>query len=197
VFSRIRRQQPCATPSPSDSDACLSTNRYPFGFGQVLEQEPGVDAQPASSKHKFEASWLMQFGLLAQRSARNIIREPLTSLVRAVQSVLMAVVTGLIFLRLGYTTTDVQNRTGVLFFMMMFFSFNSMTSVLSLCMFLSGNLTHSLCLRVLILVSFQSHWRNGLLCVSERPARIICQRIFWARTCQSFLWTWPSLSCMR
>jgi hypothetical protein len=85
------------------------------------------------TKHKFEASWGLQFALLAQRSARNIIREPLTSLVRAVQSVVMAVVTGLIFLRLGYSFTDVQNRTGVLFFMMMFYSFNSMSSVLATC----------------------------------------------------------------
>jgi hypothetical protein len=53
----------------------------------------------------------------------------------AFQNIFIAVMLGLIFLRLGNTQDDIQNRLGAIYFAVLHAAFLNLTSVVTLCAF--------------------------------------------------------------
>ena len=68
---------------------------------------------------KKESTPFYKFLVLFQRSTKEIMRNPSTSVAKFVQSVFIAVLMGLIYLRLDNYQDDISNRQGVLFFVAM------------------------------------------------------------------------------
>jgi ABC-type multidrug transport system ATPase subunit len=80
----------------------------------------------------YQSYWIVQWFVIFLRSYVLIRRSTILTVVRAIQTIILAVLVGLIFLRLGYDQRDVQNRTGVLFFVMINQMMNSLFSGLLL-----------------------------------------------------------------
>ncbi|KAK8792777.1 hypothetical protein WA158_004941 [Blastocystis sp. Blastoise] len=72
---------------------------------------------------KCSTGWMNQFLVLLDRSWKVAIRDDLTVKGRAFQMVFLAVIVGIVFLRLGFSQVDIQNRLGVIFFIMMDLAF--------------------------------------------------------------------------
>ncbi|KAL9649908.1 hypothetical protein ABK040_011381 [Willaertia magna] len=72
----------------------------------------------------YGSSWWLQFIVIFWRSFINVMRDRVLTVARFIQSVIFAVLIGLIFLRLGYNQRGVQNRLGVLFFVLLNQSLN-------------------------------------------------------------------------
>ena len=66
----------------------------------------------------YNSSWLTQFSVLTMRAFVNIVRDRKVTMAKFFQNIIMAVLLGLIFLRMGYAQSNVQDRIGVLFFIM-------------------------------------------------------------------------------
>lgn len=63
-----------------------------------------------------QAPWLSQFARLYQRTALMYKRDPLLTKARLGQSVVVSLLVGLIYLQLGSSQADVQNKMGAAFF---------------------------------------------------------------------------------
>eukprot|EP00698_Gefionella_okellyi_P019108 TRINITY_DN580_c0_g1_i2.p1 TRINITY_DN580_c0_g1~~TRINITY_DN580_c0_g1_i2.p1 ORF type:complete len:728 (-),score=164.74 TRINITY_DN580_c0_g1_i2:2032-4215(-) len=92
-----------------------------------------VDPQrkPISDTWEWQSGFFTQFGLLTQRAWRNYIRQPINSIARFSQTIFLSLIIGLIFLRLPMDQTAPQNRTGVLFFLLLFQCFGGVTAMLT------------------------------------------------------------------
>ncbi|KAG2392252.1 hypothetical protein C9374_012504 [Naegleria lovaniensis] len=64
----------------------------------------------------YNSSWFAQFAVLTMRALINIIRDRKVTMAKLFQNLTMSLLIGLIFLQLGYSQTNVQDRIGVLFF---------------------------------------------------------------------------------
>lgn len=86
-----------------------------------LLQPPSLSAEMKQDfkMRKYQSSWVTQFAVVFWRSMVNIARDRLLFFARLFQTIIMAVLVGLIYLRLGYTQRNIQDRTGVLFFSML------------------------------------------------------------------------------
>eukprot|EP00162_Nutomonas_longa_P015972 comp22458_c0_seq3/m.55306 comp22458_c0_seq3/g.55306 ORF comp22458_c0_seq3/g.55306 comp22458_c0_seq3/m.55306 type:complete len:539 (+) comp22458_c0_seq3:438-2054(+) len=81
----------------------------------------------AHNKNQYTASWGKQFVTIFKRSTKNTMREPLLFQARVFQTIVMALLAGLIYLRLGRgTQVAVQDRTGAIFFTMVSTAFSNM-----------------------------------------------------------------------
>jgi ABC-type multidrug transport system ATPase subunit/ABC-type multidrug transport system permease subunit len=83
---------------------------------------PAIDSSMPTNFKKFSAyrsSWFIQIFVLFIRSFTNILRDRVLTFARAFQSIVMALIIGLIFLRLGKAQKDVQSRIGAIFFILM------------------------------------------------------------------------------
>jgi len=67
----------------------------------------------------YRSTWMTQFLVVLSRSFLNIIRDKILTVSRLMQNLIMALIVGFIFYRLGYDQKNVQDRSGVLFFMML------------------------------------------------------------------------------
>ena len=77
------------------------------------------------------ASFIIQFGLLAQRAARFLWRNPLVFKAKAGQTIFLSIIIGLIYLRISSDYTGVQARQGSLFFIVVQGLFGSVMGALS------------------------------------------------------------------
>lgn len=68
---------------------------------------------------KYQSNWVVQFAVVLWRSVVNVARDRLLFFARLFQTVIMAVLVGLIYFRIGYNQRNIQDRTGVLFFSML------------------------------------------------------------------------------
>ncbi|XP_045168960.2 protein white-like [Mercenaria mercenaria] len=84
-----------------------------------------------SSKSRYEASWIQQFGSVFARSWTTTIREPMVIKVRTAQTIVLAVVLGLLYLQLDLTQEGVMNINGVMYLMLLNMTFVNMFAVLS------------------------------------------------------------------
>ncbi len=84
-----------------------------------------------ADKH-YPTTFLTQSSALLWRSALTILRDPGLTRTRAGQTVVLAVIIGLIYLRLGNGDKDIQNRMGVIFLCIMNQGMGSMMGVLSM-----------------------------------------------------------------
>ena len=74
----------------------------------------------------------MQFFMVFQRAIKNLLRIKLASVVKLIQVLITSATILLIFQRLGDDERSIQNRNGVLFFIVLNTVFNGFQSVLLL-----------------------------------------------------------------
>lgn len=79
----------------------------------------------------YNSSWFAQFFVVMTRHFQNVVRDRSLTISRIGQETLMALLIGLIFLRLGTDQESVQNRIGVTFFMTMTITMNSIFTSLT------------------------------------------------------------------
>jgi len=72
---------------------------------------------------------VLRFFLLSGRSFRNIWRDPTLLLLQGGVTIIVAVLVGLIFYKMDIYIGGIQNRVGVLFFIILYFSLISLTSL--------------------------------------------------------------------
>lgn len=110
-------------------------NEYEKNFTYV---KPYLDAKLDINLGNFSTyrtNWITQFFVLLVRSFLNVMRDRMLTISRAIQSIVMALVVGLIYLKMPFDQNSVINRRGVLFFMML--NTNMGTLFTSLIVFLS------------------------------------------------------------
>jgi len=86
---------------------------------------------------RYKSSWTTQFSVLFVRSFISIMRDKMLTFARLFQTILMSLLVGLIYLRLGRDQTNVQNRIAVIFFFLLNQSMSNMFT--SLIVFLNGD----------------------------------------------------------
>jgi len=74
-----------------------------------------------------------QLWLLLTRCWKSYIRDPGVTFQRLVITFIISIIVGLLFLQLGHTQSDITNRTGCLFLLVIQFTFMTGNSVLYLC----------------------------------------------------------------
>lgn len=101
-------------------------------------QKPEIDSKLNSNLSKYgsySSNWFVQLGVLTFRSFVNIIRDKMLTTARMMQTLIMSIVIGLIFLRLGQGQSNVQDKIGVIFFILAFTvmggMFSSVTAFIS------------------------------------------------------------------
>ncbi|KAL9648047.1 hypothetical protein ABK040_012101 [Willaertia magna] len=99
---------------------------------QHLEVPPSVTHLESNlKKSTYSANWFTQFFVIMARAFIYILRDRILTFSRIFQNVAMAIVVGLIFLRMGYDQQSVQDRNGVLFFCLVNQAMNSVFSSLT------------------------------------------------------------------
>ena len=84
------------------------------------------------SESKYATGFLTQTRGIMWRSGLSIMRDKMLTKARAGQTIIMSIVIGLIYLRLGNSQTDVQNRVGAVFLMIMNQSMGSLFGILNM-----------------------------------------------------------------
>ncbi|KNC81484.1 hypothetical protein SARC_06193 [Sphaeroforma arctica JP610] len=87
------------------------------------------EADTGTDEVVYEASFTMQVALTCQRTLRNSIRNPETSIMQFVSLALFGVVTGITFLGLGDGIGGLQNRVGAMFFILLSAVFSNMSAI--------------------------------------------------------------------
>ncbi|XP_046846390.1 protein white-like isoform X2 [Xenia sp. Carnegie-2017] len=82
------------------------------------------------SGSRYQASWLKQFFVLFHRAMLSAKRDKMVSVIRIMQSLILGIVVGLIYLRLSYNQENIQNFAGLLFFIVTNLSFASLQGVI-------------------------------------------------------------------
>ncbi|KAJ1650668.1 FAD-dependent urate hydroxylase [Dispira simplex] len=75
------------------------------------------------------SSWATQFTILADRTFKNLYRDPLLLVAHYLVSLFLAVLCGLLFYQVTDDISGFQNRMGVFFFMCALFGFSCLTSL--------------------------------------------------------------------
>lgn len=91
----------------------------------------------SSTKIKYKANFFVQLRWLLWRSMLSTFRDPISSYVALAQTIVIALLFGLIYLRLNYDQSGVQNLNGVLFLLLTNTSFSNMFAVLNVILFFS------------------------------------------------------------
>jgi hypothetical protein len=85
----------------------------------------------------YTSNYLSQFMVLLTRSFMNLLRDRMFTFGRAMQTIIMSVLVGLIFFRLDHSQSSVRNRQGAMFFILLTNCMNNMfaslTAFLSVC----------------------------------------------------------------
>ena len=76
----------------------------------------GVDSTHLRAYQEWPTSWLAEMRILAHRKYIQIIRNPVTLIGTAGQTIVLLIIIGFAFFRLGSSQADVLARIGVLFF---------------------------------------------------------------------------------
>ncbi len=95
-----------------------------------LEDKPNYQID-SSLKTAYRTNVLTQFRWLLWRSGLAQMRNPLASYVAIIQTVVISIIFGLIYLRLKYDQAGIQNMNGVLFLMITNMSFSNLFAVIN------------------------------------------------------------------
>eukprot|EP00698_Gefionella_okellyi_P010723 TRINITY_DN2797_c0_g1_i2.p1 TRINITY_DN2797_c0_g1~~TRINITY_DN2797_c0_g1_i2.p1 ORF type:complete len:1272 (-),score=416.47 TRINITY_DN2797_c0_g1_i2:106-3921(-) len=79
-----------------------------------------------SQQMMWQTNWFQQYAILTRRSFFNFVRNPTQTIAHLVSTIIMSLLIGLIFLRMGYGQSDVQNRIGGMFMLLIFGGFQTM-----------------------------------------------------------------------
>ncbi|XP_015906784.1 protein white isoform X2 [Parasteatoda tepidariorum] len=89
-----------------------------------------VDSQ-IKPQSRYKAGWFSQFRAVLWRSWISLIREPMLTKVRFLQSIVIALILGLVYLNQSYDEKGVMNINGALFLLLMNLTFQNMFSVVN------------------------------------------------------------------
>jgi len=92
--------------------------------------EDAMDLGPLDAREHIQAPWCKQCCLLQRRSFAASSRDPLLTYARLGQTLVIALIAGLIFLRLSNNQQGVQDRNGAVFFILINQSMSSVFGVL-------------------------------------------------------------------
>ena len=102
--------------------------------GQLLEQlssSSHTEVLTSASKSPYKASWTAQFSALMWRSWLSVIKEPLIVQVRIAQTVVIAVILGIVYFGQEHTIAGVQSINGALFLIITNMTFSNMFAVIN------------------------------------------------------------------
>lgn len=102
--------------------------RQEYEVAPPLKSDVDYDLSRLTS---YQSSWFVQFAVLFTRSTVNIMRDGMLTFARLFQSLSMALIVGLIYLRTQYYQSNVQDRIGVLFFILINQAMGSLFSAVS------------------------------------------------------------------
>ena len=94
-----------------------------------LERMAGIPAAGLRVKEKYRASYWRQVAMLWQRMSRNVRRHPFLILLHFVATGAAAVSIGAVFFDAGRDTGGIQNRMGSLFFVLLYLTLMSLSSL--------------------------------------------------------------------
>lgn len=83
------------------------------------------------NKTRYKASWCKQFRVILKRSWISLVREPMFTKVRLIQSLFIAILLGLIYLQQKLDERGVMNINGALFLVLTNVTFQNMFSVIN------------------------------------------------------------------
>eukprot|EP01006_Ploeotia_vitrea_P014488 TRINITY_DN39265_c0_g1_i1.p1 TRINITY_DN39265_c0_g1~~TRINITY_DN39265_c0_g1_i1.p1 ORF type:complete len:677 (-),score=33.09 TRINITY_DN39265_c0_g1_i1:156-1883(-) len=109
------------------------------GYFEQYEKEHPIQTQQMADRSSrsdlvkvgYATGPFTQFGLLTERAFRNVSREPTLSWVRLMQTLVQALLCGLVYLRLDNTQSGVRSKLGAIFFILMAQTFGPMFGVLN------------------------------------------------------------------
>jgi len=87
-----------------------------FVFEPPKDFEKELEAKKSKIEVESRSSFHRQLWELTKRGWVNTLRNPLTFRARMGQTIVMSILTGLVYLRLGHDQTNISDRTGALFF---------------------------------------------------------------------------------
>eukprot|EP01120_Amphizonella_sp_Union-15-10_P008908 TRINITY_DN3290_c0_g1_i1.p1 TRINITY_DN3290_c0_g1~~TRINITY_DN3290_c0_g1_i1.p1 ORF type:complete len:494 (+),score=38.90 TRINITY_DN3290_c0_g1_i1:388-1869(+) len=97
-------------------------------FHQRALNPPEPPSKISDFKKDKTANSFTQFGLLFTRSWLGLMREPMQARARFMQAAFLAIFAGLIYLRLGYDQTSIQDRFSAIFFIMVSTAFGGINA---------------------------------------------------------------------
>ena len=106
----------------SESNGRNNSNGY-------TPEGPNIQVAGAVGKGYARVSYLRQFIILAQRTWRNLYRNPMLMLTHYAIAILLAVLSGYLFYGLTDDISGFQNRLGLFFFLLALFGFSTLTSL--------------------------------------------------------------------
>ncbi|KAG0279122.1 hypothetical protein BGZ95_002213 [Linnemannia exigua] len=112
-----------SVPNGGDSAGGASNGR-----STPTSQQPSVDAASGKAVATYRrASWWSQFKILADRTLKNIYRDPMLMLSHYVMSIFLGLLCGALFYKVTNDIPGFQNRMGVFFFMCALFGFSCLS----------------------------------------------------------------------
>lgn len=90
-----------------------------------------VDNQLLHSRSRYKASWCAQFRVNLKRSWISLLREPMLTKIRIIQSLFLAILFGLIYLRQKNDQNGIMNINGALFLVLTNVTFSNVFSVIN------------------------------------------------------------------
>ncbi|GIY38002.1 protein white [Caerostris extrusa] len=90
-----------------------------------------IPAPLVNEASRYRASWISQFRAVLWRSWISLIRDPMLIKVRFIQSVVIALLLGLVFYNQTYNQEGIMNINGAIFIILMNNSFSNMFSVIN------------------------------------------------------------------
>lgn len=90
-----------------------------------------ADVLPSAGKSPYKASWSAQFSALMWRSWLSVIKEPLIVQVRIAQTIVIALLLGIIYFGQDHTIAGVQSINGALFLIITNMTFSNMFAVIN------------------------------------------------------------------
>ncbi|KAF9907410.1 ATP-binding cassette sub- G member 2 [Linnemannia zychae] len=110
-------------PNGGDSNSGASNGR-----STPASQQPSIDAASGKAVATYRrASWWSQFKILADRTLKNIYRDPMLMLSHYVMSIFLGLLCGALFYKVTNDIPGFQNRMGVFFFMCALFGFSCLS----------------------------------------------------------------------
>jgi ATP-binding cassette subfamily G (WHITE) protein 2 len=112
----VQKQQQQRDDSVVDLEAAAKEGEIAPEFTTKKEEEEEEEREMMETMHQQKLSWIRQFGVLSIRSLKNTVRSRTTLLLQLLQTVVMAVLIGTVFLQIGTSQTSVVRRLPLLFF---------------------------------------------------------------------------------
>ncbi|KAF9959246.1 hypothetical protein BGZ65_000678 [Modicella reniformis] len=120
-------QAAAAVPSSSASNGIGTNERDTPAFQQQQQQEQQASEQNAVITSYRRASLWTQFKILADRTLKNIYRDPMLMFSHYVTSIFLGLLCGSLFFKVTNDIPGFQNRMGVFFFMCALFGFSCLS----------------------------------------------------------------------